>query len=344
MANQNGFFAVERARFYAACDLGMNAAVAYLVLCNGTEKSNTTTAWSVNAVEKYTSISRGRAKKAIELLKQYEIILQTKGGTKPRDKPRYQVKEKHKGKLDSDSIVWLPSGLVQGVAGEIPPLERVRGTQEVMVLRLLFDMYGEQNLVEESGLPRYVYWETCTRKKIGQYGLYDLYGFDPDKCWTRRGGILKVHEDLDYPEGKNAAHLIFSRLQLLRDVGLITLIPYLFDSDSEDGEIVHHLDGELGTTAKHATYGAMSKLSGEVSEYVADQVYDFEYAVPVPRDKPNANVISTYQLRYKPKTRLTSKWFYERSKCEKLVMDKYLELIKNTTGHTLQTSNSAVNF
>ena len=59
------FFAVDRRTWARACSLGMNAAVAYLVLGRGTARDNRTTAWSVQAVEKYTSISRGRAQQAL---------------------------------------------------------------------------------------------------------------------------------------------------------------------------------------------------------------------------------------------------------------------------------------
>jgi hypothetical protein len=48
--------------------LGLNPAVAYLVLARGSGADNRTTAWSVNAIEGYTGIGRPRAKKAIDAL------------------------------------------------------------------------------------------------------------------------------------------------------------------------------------------------------------------------------------------------------------------------------------
>jgi hypothetical protein len=62
------FFAVDRRAWVKACLLGLNAAVVYLVLARGTARDNRTTAWSVQATEKYTSISRGRAQQALGLL------------------------------------------------------------------------------------------------------------------------------------------------------------------------------------------------------------------------------------------------------------------------------------
>ena len=58
------FFAVDKRSWVAACDLGMQAAVAYLVLATGTGRDNRTS-WSTNAIERCTGIGRKRAKAAI---------------------------------------------------------------------------------------------------------------------------------------------------------------------------------------------------------------------------------------------------------------------------------------
>ena len=52
------FFAVDRRTWALACQHGMNTAVVYLVLTRGSGPDQRTTSWSINAVEKYTSISR----------------------------------------------------------------------------------------------------------------------------------------------------------------------------------------------------------------------------------------------------------------------------------------------
>jgi hypothetical protein len=62
------FFAIDRRTWARVCGLGMNPAVAYLVLARFTGKTNRTTAASVHAIETYTSISRGRARVAIDKL------------------------------------------------------------------------------------------------------------------------------------------------------------------------------------------------------------------------------------------------------------------------------------
>jgi hypothetical protein len=81
---RGGFFAVDRRAWAHVCTLGMNAAITYLILARGTGGDQRTTAWSVNAVETYTGISRQRARKAIEALSRASLVVVTQTGTRPR--------------------------------------------------------------------------------------------------------------------------------------------------------------------------------------------------------------------------------------------------------------------
>src|SRR4051812_20681117 len=80
----SNIFAVDRRAWARACDLGLNAAVAYLMLARGSGGDQRTVGWSVHAIENRTGISRPNAKKAIEALKAGGLIVQDKGGTKPK--------------------------------------------------------------------------------------------------------------------------------------------------------------------------------------------------------------------------------------------------------------------
>jgi hypothetical protein len=82
-SNNKGFFAVDVRCFRKAC-ANINTATAYLVMACGTGGNNGTTAWSVNAIEKYTSISRSRSKLAIEQLIGGGLVLRVKSGLYPR--------------------------------------------------------------------------------------------------------------------------------------------------------------------------------------------------------------------------------------------------------------------
>jgi hypothetical protein len=80
----HGFFAVDRRAWARVCGLGLNAAVAYLMLARGTGKSNRESAWSVLAIENYTGISRGRADKAISTLMEDGVVRKLRDSTKPK--------------------------------------------------------------------------------------------------------------------------------------------------------------------------------------------------------------------------------------------------------------------
>ena len=81
---RGNFFAVNRHMWGRVCDLGMNPAVAYLVLACGSDAANRFTNWSINAVETHTGISRGRAKTAVETLVRNQVVRRKKKGTLPR--------------------------------------------------------------------------------------------------------------------------------------------------------------------------------------------------------------------------------------------------------------------
>src|SRR3954447_10317824 len=67
-------FAVDRRAWARACDLGMPAAVSYLVLACGTGGDQRTTGWSVDAITRHTGIGRPRAKKAVQALRDHGLV------------------------------------------------------------------------------------------------------------------------------------------------------------------------------------------------------------------------------------------------------------------------------
>lgn len=341
MSNNNGFFAVERARFYAACELGMKEAVSYLVLCSGTQKNNTTSSWSVNAIENYTGISRTRARKAVDKLIENEIISVMKTSSKPRAKPTYLVKGKHKTKkIESDSIVWLPNSLIVGVSDETPPVERVRQTQEIMVLRMLFDFYSVQDLVEEVGIPKDILRVEYSRELIHEYAEFKIYGFNHKNTRTFLSQPSNSpHVDHEPPEGENAAHLYFYRLGLLKDMGLIEAIPYIHDSSCEDGEPAYPITNEIGSVAYNCVHTALSAIDCGNPEKSPDIVDCYKFVVPILRDKPNAALFGIYQLRYKARTAYTGKWFAENQAREREAVAQLQNLYGRLTRNTEKLSS-----
>jgi hypothetical protein len=119
----HGFFAVDRRTWARACGLGLNAAVAYLVLARGTGKSNRETAWSVLAIETYTGISRSRAHDAVSGLIKDGAIRKLRGGTKPKyELPPWHLLPGNDTRRLTDSEESVIKKVV--LDKEIPPSQR----------------------------------------------------------------------------------------------------------------------------------------------------------------------------------------------------------------------------
>ena len=181
------FFAVDSRVWPVVCSLGLNAAVAYLILARGTLRDQRTTSWSVDAIERRTRISRAKAKEAI-------ARLLTEGvADKVRPRPVYRLKAADevtgcKGALEAlqkPAWTWLPNALIDGAAGEDPPVELLRQAQEINALRLLVSLYEAQDLVSFGGL----HWRqirlTFEGKELGRPDGWRVLRFTPttDTAW-----------------------------------------------------------------------------------------------------------------------------------------------------------------
>ncbi|WP_267359802.1 MULTISPECIES: hypothetical protein [unclassified Methylobacterium] len=83
-AEHGGFFAVHREMWAIVSHRAtMNQAVAYLTLARGSNFHARTSAWSADAIERYTAIGRGRVKEAIAGLMEAGLIVRKRGGTRP---------------------------------------------------------------------------------------------------------------------------------------------------------------------------------------------------------------------------------------------------------------------
>ncbi len=113
---QGSFFAIDRRTFAKVCDIGLNAATAYLILARGTGRDNRTSPWSANAIEKYTSISRSRAKTAITSLVTDGFVSMV--GT--RSQPKYKLLDWAELAFDQSALSSLEQEAVDHVASGRP--------------------------------------------------------------------------------------------------------------------------------------------------------------------------------------------------------------------------------
>lgn len=92
-SGRGGFFAVDRRAWARVCELGMNTAVAYLVIARGTGGDNRTSKWSANAIEQRTGISRSRSGHAVAALERAKAIV--RDPTSKRDRPKFRIAPAH---------------------------------------------------------------------------------------------------------------------------------------------------------------------------------------------------------------------------------------------------------
>src|SRR5581483_4792683 len=106
-----------------ACDAGMNAAVAYLVLARGTGFDHCTTAWSKESIHKYGGMTWRQADEAVKVLLQAKLLEQTHIGSRPR----YKLLEPG----GAPERIWLPNEIVTAVQTDTSPICRLRQTGDV---------------------------------------------------------------------------------------------------------------------------------------------------------------------------------------------------------------------
>jgi hypothetical protein len=193
MAGKGEFFQIDRRAWHRVCALGLNPAVAYLILATGTGGDNRTTSWSTNAIENYTGIGRGVAKTAVAKLIAAKVVTQIAGGTKPRYylEPAHLIPECEgfppTGKPGARGVqpydaeaaavpdwIWIPNTLVMAAGTETPPVERVRRKQDVRMLRLLIDLYHAQALPDAGGIHWRQIRQTYQREQLTERGRYIL--------------------------------------------------------------------------------------------------------------------------------------------------------------------------
>lgn len=341
------FFAVDRRTWAQVCGLGINPTVAYLVLACFSARDNRTTDASVNAIERYTGISRGRAKAAIKALIEARVVRCLREGTCPQydllpaaevpnalvllDEPRGRQNEPDEalaGRVaewkdnvtaaQKPDLIWLPNSLVTGASDEVPPVERVRQMQDVMTLRLLVDLYHAQDLREDGGISRKVTRQEYDRIKVGQYGEFDVWGFRLKTTWASNCSVSTCHwrktlTKEERKKGHNSGVDFFRRFGQLTAIGLVEWVPTLFESDSDEAEILlpcgmnqsQTLEDRLGS----AVHAASRDLLTDAQRRWAEE--EGLWLVPVRQHIANVQLIGVARLRYRPRTSKTAAWFAE---------------------------------
>jgi hypothetical protein len=248
-----------------------------------------------------------RAKAAITLLEQNALLVRKKKAPHPS----YKLAK-------TGDLIWLPNTLVDGVGDAASPLGRIRQTHDVMTLRLLIELYAEQNLREDGGISRDVVYATYDRVRMSERGQYVIWGFDRNTTLvTHQTPTTQVHmrrqEDLTEDEkerGINVAVDFFARFETLESLGLVGEVPILHEA--KDGEPIHPvhpisditLEAQLGRACEAAARRSLSDGQWDLYEKKGWPTY----MAPVPRHVGKVALVGIYRLRYRPHTALTGSW------------------------------------
>jgi hypothetical protein len=323
------FFAVDSATWKAALSLGINAAIALLVLARGSEADNCTTIWSVASVERHTGISRPKAQAAIGALTRAgalrvmaaeEITVRIDAGTLGR-RPRKGCPAYHIGRTAAEegaevsTVVWLPNSLVDGVpSAPLPPLELIRQTQHIGALKLLIGLYGAHDLQNCRGVSFRAVRRTYARTKIAESRGYAVWKFEPGV----EHALPSTSPSREFLTGQIAGNpprdpgldLFWDSLRVLRRRGLVEYVAHLVESDTEEGEIIAPVDRENGEPGEcvvaWAAQGAAERLLGSAGEHIAERHGGI--LVPVFQHAEQVQVVGVLRLLHRPKNFNTAAW------------------------------------
>lgn len=292
------FFAIGKPQWTKACSLGLNPAVALLVLARGSGRDNRTTRWSAEAIAKYTGITRRRAAAAIDALEQAKLA-ETVGEHSTRPRRKLTIPE------DAASMLWLPNTLVSGAGDEVAPIARLRQSQNLEHLQTFIELYGLQDLAGDGGLPRNLIRKLYQRERICDRGQFVVWGFRQPENGMRHCYTIGPLERF---KGQKVGdeHASWVCLSALEHMGLLETVDYLAEGDSPDAELIHALTGDAeADEARSAAWDLSTELPGGF-RFEAE---GFDYVLPVQCHIAAPAVVGVSRLVYRPHTRLTAAWW-----------------------------------
>lgn len=307
-------FAIDRLAFELACDRGLNAAVAYLVIAQGTLGDNRTSRWSVAAIERHTGIGRRRARAAIDaLLKPPALVEIVMTSNSRQAAPKYRLLPASTATEYRPNLIWLPKRIIAGTKliplrdGEIAPVELIRQTQSLLTLKLFILLYAEQNLVDSGGIewrPGLGIWTPYKREVVGGSAQFTVLGFRPEEHWASAEPKFQTGFGL-----KGSFWDCFTRL---RSLGLVEKVDHLVEGHTDEAEVIFPLAepgagrDEEQALRRHAIDAARGLLN-ERRRNEADEAGLI--LVPVLHQFAETDtLVGIWRLRYLPWTQQTVDW------------------------------------
>lgn len=359
MSEKGNFFQLDRTCFHEACKIGLNAAVAYIFLACGTDEQGRTSSWSTQSIEKYTGIGRGQAKRAIQQLVEAHLVEQLFAGrgitSRYRFRDAFDVPSVTSGKkpaqlaaleaeLAEPAWIWLPNSLVTGSKNEIPPIERLRRAQDVLVLKSFIELYHQHELADRGGISWRVIRQTFKRKQFTERGMWTIWEFTPDTMQvpgtTPEFPVWTWIKEVETGAARNDK---FWRLwETITRTGLIECVPHLVEADTDEAAIIYPCPTATGTDAEQqvgqAARDAANELMGESLGFGAigrgaEDGCDF---LPVDRAYQQVQMVGVYRLIYRPRTGMTLAWHARQHEYEKMAEGFRMLAADATEGNPLR--------
>ncbi len=321
------YFAIDRRAWNAVCHLGLNEAVAYLVIGAGTGADQRTSSWSATAVEKYTGMHHRRAAAAIARLCDSGHMTVEKMGklrryclqpplSVPSIVERFTAAAKGKKDrerellqpLENPEWIWLPNSIVEGAAEEAPPLKILRQAQHLRALWLFIELYFYHDLAGSGG----VEWrdgmgirEQFERREVGQHGIHKVWAFKPVHMTSWKSAPFWLGDDF------------WDAFNIIRDAGVVEIVPHLVESDRPEAEIIHPLAFQSGEPAEIEIGLAATAAGRRMAPYFED---DKMLLVPVSKVRPNVQLVGVVRMKYRPQTARTAEWLSNVDEWKKTAM------------------------
>ncbi|MGO4668779.1 hypothetical protein [Bosea sp. 2RAB26] len=314
-AGTGDFFCMDRRTFLEVAALGVAEMAVFIVISRGAGHPNRPCRWGVTAIEERTGLRWMRAKQVLDGLIASGIIQRT-NEAKRQAAGVYRIAPWHDpetGEVGAGDLLYLPNSFVQGVDRETPPLKLLRQGARASLLRAAVLAYGEQNLELFSGID----WRANHGYRARKYriakrysaGAHEAIVFEEDEQSPASTSWAFI-ERLGYGREKTkaAGQNFWSDAQTLLDLGLLTIVPHLVES--EDSEILHPIDPLAGVDvemrlAAASTIAAELLLPEGLARGLTSQG---KLLAVVPRHMANVACVGIARLRYRAQTAMTSRW------------------------------------
>ena len=278
------------------------------------------TTWSHLSVHERTGLTHRRTKPAFARLIEDGAVVLERAGARPRYRlPGFSETpwspQPPSGRVPASTPLdpqwlWLPNGIVCGVAGESGPVELLRQIGDVLLLRLFIELYGEHDLASEGGVSRSVFHQQW--KGVGedarQLGHRVFCFNEPVTIAYPDHPIIQPHWNASEPAGSNFSQ----RVEQLKELGLFFFVPHLTEGPGPDAEIIHPygINPEMSGDALPIEYEL-----GEAAHAAAERLLqlrippDLLRLAPLPAHFVAPQLVGIARLRYRPHTRATKSWY-----------------------------------